>query len=558
MNLKVYYRNLSSRIASQWTILAIDLCLVTVSMLLACVLHFVVSSRAYGAPLYAWMALLSLSCNLCFFSIFRTYVGVIRYSSFVDVYRVFMSLTLSYGLLGAGNFCWSALGLGETLPNGIVFIAYIFNFIFMVCLRILVKMVHEVLSFDGRHSVNVFIYGFRGTGVNIAKSMRVSKNNHYRVCGFISDEPWMIGKYAMGCRIYANDAMLFEHLRRRSVQTVVVTPDKLAELESSGVMEKMRQQDIHVMTVPPLSNCMNDGAIKDIRIEDWLRRGPVRTDMRKIAAYVEGHRILVTGAAGAVGREIVRQLAALNPYRLILVDQAESPLYDVQLELSDHWKNLEVKVQVADVANYSRMDAIFRQNMPQLVFHAAAYKDIAMLEDYVAEAVEVNVRGAKNVVDLALKYRVYQCMMVSTAHALSPVHAMGYSKRLAEIYTLGLSRKRRQGRGGTRLLTVRFADAYPENPRSLITLQEACSFILEIGSFGLNGGVYVFDDESARETEATCHEKVRKSREDVPGVDGACRLIDALVEKCGMEEPLSISGEMKRIVLLAAGGAAEA
>ena len=403
MNLKIYYKNLSSRIASKWTILAIDICLIMISMLLACILQLGVSSIIYKMSLYVWMIFFSLFCNLCFFSVFHTYVGVIRFSSFVDIYRVFISLTLSYGVLGVGNFCWSAFGLGETLPSGIIFIAYILNFIFMACLRILVKMLHEVLSFDIRHCVNVFIYGFRGTGVNIAKSMRVSRNNHYRVCGFISDEPWMIGKHTMGCRVYANDKMLFEHLKRKNVRTIIASPDKLVDLEQSGIVAQMLAQDIHVMTVPPLSDCLDDGIIKDIHIEDWLRREPIQVDIRKIAAYVEGHRILITGAAGTVGREIVRQLAALNPYQLILVDQAESPLYDIQLELSDHWKNLEVRVLVADVTNYTRMEAIFRECMPQLVFHAAAYKHVAMLEDYASEAIQVNILGTKTVAGFVCK-----------------------------------------------------------------------------------------------------------------------------------------------------------
>lgn len=548
MNLKIYYKNLSSRIASKWTILAIDICLVVISMLLACVFQYGVSSVAYKMSLYVWMVFFSLFCNLCFFSAFYTYVGIIRFSSFVDIYRVFVSLTVSYGILGIGNFCWSAFELGETLPNGIIFIAYILNFMFMVCLRILVKMLHETLSFDKRHCVNVFIYGFRGAGVNIAKSLRVSKNNHYRVCGFISDEPWMIGKHTMGCRVYANDDCLFECLKKKNVHTVIISPDKLADLESSGIMELLMAQGIHVMTVPPLSDCMNDGIIKDIHIEDWLRREPIHIDIRKIAAYVEGHRILITGAAGTVGKEIVRQLAALNPYQLILVDQAESPLYDIQLELSDCWKNLDVRVLVADVANYSRMESIFRQYKPQLVFHAAAYKNISMLEDYVAEAVQVNISGTKHITDLAVKYNVGKCMLISTNHALAPAHVMGYTKRMAELYFLGVSQKLAQENYATHLFIIRFADVYPDAPRSTMTLSEACQLILEIGNLGENGRIYVFGDGAARETEPTCYEKVKRSKEVMPEADLVCRRIASLVENCEAIEPLTIISEMKKII----------
>lgn len=548
MNLRIYYKNFSSRIASRWTILAIDVCLVMISMLLACILQLGISSIVYKMSLYVWMIFFSLICNLCFFSVFCTYVGVIRFSSFVDIYRVFISLTISYGILGIGNFCWSVFGLGETLPNGIIFIAYILNFTFMVCLRILVKMLHEALSFDNRHCVNVFIYGFRGTGVNIAKSMRVNRNNHYRVCGFISDEPWMIGKHTMGCRVYANDDTLFGHLKKKNVQTIVVAPDKLADLESSGTTRRMLAEDINVMTVPPLSDCLNDGIIKDIHIEDWLRREAIQVDIRKIAAYVEGHRVMITGAAGAVGQEIVRQLAALNPYQLILVDQAESPLYDIQLELSDNWKNLEVRVLVADVANYSRIEAIFKQYMPQLVFHAASYKNISMLNDYVTEAVQVNVAGTKNVVELAMKYRVCKFVMISTDHAFSPVHVMGYSKRVAEIYIQALSQKIAKEGFATKLFIIRFADVYPDAPRSLMTLSEACQLILEVGSLGENGDVYVFEDEAVSDVESTCCAKVKRSKETIAGTDTVCKQVTSLVENCESCEALTIINEMKKII----------
>lgn len=548
MNLKVYYKNLSSRIASKWTILAVDACLVVISMLLACVFQWGVLFVVYKTSLYLWMIGLSLICNLCFFSIFHTYVGVIRFSSFVDIYRVFISLTLSYGTLGIGNFCWSAFGLGETLPNGVVFIAYIFNFMFMVCLRILVKMSHEILSFDNRHCVKVFIYGFRGTGVNIAKSMRVNRNNHYRVCGFISDEPWMIGKHTMGCRIYANDDALFGYMRKKDVHTIIVAPDKLTDLESSGRMKQMLMEDIHVMTVPPLSDCWDDGAIKDIHIEDWLRREAIHVDIREIAGYVEGRRILVTGAAGAVGREIVRQLAALNPYQLILVDQSESPLYDIQLELSDHWKNLEVRVLVADVVNYSRLESIFRQYMPQLVFHAAAYKEISLLEDYVAEAVLVNVVGTKNIAELAVKYDVCKCVMISTGHALVPTNAMGYSKRLAEMYMQGLSRQIIEKELSTKLFVIRFFEVFPDDPRSLMTLSEACQLILEIGNIGENGEIYVFQDEAAHETQDTCYEKVKRSKESIAESDMLCSQITSLAQCCELCDRLTIINEMKKII----------
>ena len=182
---------------------------------------------------------------------------------------------------------------------------------------------------------------------------------------------------------------------------------------------------------------------------------------------------MVTGAAGTIGRGIVRQLAALNPYRLILVDQAESPLYDVQLELSDHWKNLDVRVLVADVANRTRMEAIFRETQPQVVFHAAAYKQPQLMEDYVSEALQTNLLGTINVADLALQYKAGRMILISTDKAAHPVRAVEYSKRLSEIYVQSLGQKvQAEETGGSKLMVVRFGDVYPEDPHSLMTFDQ--------------------------------------------------------------------------------------
>ena len=463
MNLRIYYKYLSSRIASKWTVLLVDVIIVVISMLSACFLQYRLSSVSYEISLYVWLTIWAVLCNICFFHILRTYVGVIRFSSFVDIYRVFWSLTISYVVLFLGNCCWSVSGLGETLPNSILFMAYMFTFSLMACMRIAVKMLYEAIAFDARHCVNVFIYGFHGTGVNVAKSLRVSRNNHYRLRGFISDEPDMIGKHTMGCRVYPNDEQLFDRLKKKKVDTIIISPSKVSDLENSGMLDKLFSHDIHVMTVPPLSDCMDDGLIKDIQIEDWLRREPVQVDMRKITAHIEGRRVMVTGAAGAVGREIVRQLATLNPYQLILVDQAESPLYDVQLELSDHWKNLEVRVLVADVANRTRMEAIFEETRPQLVFHSAAYKHVQLMDDFVSEAIQTNISGTVNIADLAAKYRVSRMVMISAANARHPENAMEYSKRVAEIYVQSSDCRLKRDTGETDMFIVRLGEVYPTN-----------------------------------------------------------------------------------------------
>lgn len=548
MNLRIYYKYLSSRIASKWTVLLVDVIIVVISMLSACFLQYRLSSVSYEISLYVWLTIWAVLCNICFFHILRTYVGVIRFSSFVDIYRVFWSLTISYAVLFLGNYCWSVSGLGETLPNSILFIAYMFTFSLMACMRIAVKMLYEAIAFDARHCVNVFIYGFHGTGVNVAKSLRVSRNNHYRLRGFISDEPDMIGKHTMGCRVYPNDEQLFDRLKKKKVDTIIISPSKVSDLENSGMLDKLFSHDIHVMTVPPLSDCMDDGLIKDIQIEDWLRREPVQVDVRKITAHIEGRRVMVTGAAGAVGREIVRQLATLNPYQLILVDQAESPLYDVQLELSDHWKNLEVRVLVADVANRTRMEAIFEETRPQLVFHSAAYKHVQLMDDFVSEAIQTNISGTVNIADLAVKYRVSRMVMISAANARHPENAMEYSKRVAEIYVQSSDCRLKRDTGETDMFIVRLGEVYPTNTHCLITLSEACMLTLEVGVMGDGGEVYIVRGPGDGLLDSVISEKIKREKASVDDYEHVREEVLALVQHSYTEKKAILIGLMKKIV----------
>lgn len=548
MNVRVFYKKVSSQIAPRWFVLIIDLVLVLISVVLACMLQFGVSSVLHRISIYLWMLFFSFLCNTLYFSFFKTYVGILRFSSFIDIFRIFIALSFAYGTLAVGNFVWALLSGREMLPIGIVSMAYVLNFVLMIVLRIQVKMIHEILSFDSRRCVNVFIYGSQGVGVNIAKTMRVNCNNFYRVRGFISDDPRWVGKHAMGCRVYRNDSSLFEYLRKKRVHAIIISSDKLSELEMSGMINQLEACNIHIMTLPSFSDCLDDGIIKNVQLEDWLRRAPIQVDIREVASYIEGSRILITGAAGTVGMEIVRQLARCNPYQLILLDQAESPLYNVQLELSDFWKNLDVKVLVADVANTSRLDAIFNEYKPQLVFHAAAYKNISILEDCVIEAVHTNVLGTKNVVDLSIKYSVNQCLLVSTDQTLSPTHVMGYSKRLAEIYLQFASQQVAKEKIITKLVIARFEDVYPCDLSSLMTMPEACGLLLRIGNLSENGHVYSFS------THASTREGVLNYGEIVDATENntcqifVCEQISTLIQMANGMDPEDVVTRMRDII----------
>lgn len=523
MNIRLYYKYFSARITPKWVVLLIDVLLVVFSMFMAGTLQLGMPTMKTVFSLWASTTAFCVMANVLLFHLNRTYIGVIRYSSFVDIYRIFISLTAAYALVCLGNFLWGLDNARILLPTSMILTAYAINFSLMVCMRILVKMVHELMTFDRRHSVRVFIYGFKGTGVNVAKSLRVNRNNYFRLKGFISDDAGFIGKQAMGCRVYANDEGLLDVLIEHRVQAIIVSPEKVRRLETSGMIDRLIASDIRVLTVPPL-NEWKDGRIqsmeiKDIQIEDLLQREPIHVDIRRIASHIEGKRILVTGAAGSIGREIVRQIAALNPYLLILVDQAESPLHTVQLELFDNWRDVDARVLVADITNRTRMESIFKEYRPQFVLHAAAYKHVPMMEGNVSEAIQVNVLGTCIVADLAVKYNAGKFVMVSTDKAVNPTNVMGCSKRLAEIYVQSLSRKLALSRqdGQVKFITTRFGNVlgsngsviprfkqqierggpvtvtHPEVIRYFMTIPEACQLVLEAGSMGEGGEIYIFD-----------------------------------------------------------------
>lgn len=523
MNIRLYYKYLSSRIVPKWVVLFIDVFFVVFSLFLSGVLQFGLPAIQMGYPVWGETTLLCVVSNLIFFHLNRTYVGVVRYSSFIDIFRIFIALTLAYAMACVGVILWSLWSEVPVLPVSVILMAYVINFSIMVCMRILVKMIHELMTFDRRHSVRVFIYGSKGSGVNIAKSLRVNRNNYFRLKGFISDDSGYIGKQTMGCRVYANDDELLDVLIERRIQAIIISPEKVQQLETSGMLDRLIASDIHVLTVPPLNDWRGERIqgmqIKDIQIEDLLQRDPIQIDLRRISSHIEGKRILVTGAAGSIGREIVRQVAALNPYHIILVDQAETPLHEVQLELLDNWRDVDAKVVVADITNQTRMESLFKEYTPQYVLHAAAYKHVPMMEDNVSEAIQVNVLGTCIMADLAVKYKVEKFVMISTDKAVNPTNVMGCSKRLAEIYVQSLSNKLalEKNVSHVRFITTRFGNVlgsngsviprfkqqiekggpvtvtHPEVIRYFMTIPEACQLVLEAGSMGEGGEIYIFD-----------------------------------------------------------------
>ena len=512
----------SSKVLPSWTILLIDICIVLASVLLGFLLRFSAAELGQNAQLLQTTMGLTILVSLLFFRLFHTYSNVLRLSSFKDVMNIFVALVISY-LVSSAITLFTQLVFHFTLANySILAISFGIMFVLMAAMRMTIKMVFDSLNEEKTGSLNTFIYGTQEGGISIAKSIRAARPNKYHLKGFIADDPEMYGKVMMGVNVYPNDENLIDRIHEQNVEAVIVSPLKADALKDTDIADRMLRENISIFLAPEITEdwqgVQNHGQIRQVQIEDLLGRDPIKINMQKIASHLEGKRVLITGAAGSIGSEIMRQVALFNPYQLILVDQAETPLHDIRLELKSRWSNLEAPTIVADVANEQRMEAIFNQYRPEYVFHAAAYKHVPMMEDNVSEAVQNNILGTKVLADLSVKYGVQRFVMVSTDKAVNPSNVMGCSKRICEIYVQALARKIQKDKSApTQFITTRFGNVlgsngsviplfrrqienggpvtvtHPEIIRYFMTIPEACQLVLEAGSMGKGGEIFIFD-----------------------------------------------------------------
>ncbi|MBQ7554582.1 MAG: polysaccharide biosynthesis protein [Bacteroidaceae bacterium] len=514
---------ISERVLPIWCIFLLDVFIVAFSVLLAYLLRYSVDtiflpSSSLGKSML-WITLV----NIIFFRVFHTYANILRFSSFVDILHIFVSLTVSYLLLFIGCLITEVGFDFEFLPISTLIISYVISFAVMAGVRVVIKIIYEHLNFDGQHGTNVFIFGTREYGVDIAKSIRSKAHYKYRLKGFISSDPDFIGKIIMGVKVYPYDGSILANLIEKNIKSVIVTPYNMDKLKDSDFTEQLLANNIKILIIPNLSewNSSNSHGInqlKELQIEDLLQRDTIQIDMQKIASHLEGKRVMITGAAGSIGSEIVRQVASFNPFDLILIDQAETPLHDIRLELQSKWMEIKAETIVADISNASRMEEIFKDYRPQYVFHAAAYKHVPMMEDNASEAIQNNVAGTRILADLAVKYKTEKFVMISTDKAVNPSNVMGCSKRICEIYVQSLAKKlEKEGIKTTQFITTRFGNVlgsngsviplfrkqiekggpvtvtHPEIIRYFMTIPEACRLVLEAGSMGNGGEIFIFD-----------------------------------------------------------------
>lgn len=523
---KLWNWYLSANALPYWVILAIDIFICYFSGL------FVFWLYSHGALAWSYIALFSKTIliymifNLIGFRIFHTYSGIIRYSSFVDLQRVGLAMLSSLIVAEAMHYVIYYWDLDFIRLQGRQIAAmYLVATIGMMLFRIVVKSLYDVL-FNTGGGMRTLIYGVKDGGIGLAKSIRSSKPNKFTLKGFIAHDSTFKGRILMGEKVYIVDDDLAEIIRELKIKAVLVSPlqnehfrddQKLQDvLLSQGVQIFMSEGEKEWSQDDDYSNVQ----LKEISIEDLLPRDQIRVDMDSIGALLRGKKIMITGSAGSIGSEMVRQIAIYNPAELILIDQAETPQHNIRLMMHFEWPNITAHTIVASIANADRMDKIFQTYKPDYVFHAAAYKHVPMMENNPSESIQNNVWGTKVIADLSVKYGVKKFVMISTDKAVNPTNVMGCSKRICEIYCQSLNKminEQANGKPVTQFVTTRFGNVLGSNGsviplfekqikaggpvtvtdpkiiRFFMLIPEACKLVLEAGTRGSGGEIFVFD-----------------------------------------------------------------
>ena len=471
--------------------------------------------------------IVSLLVFLISFFAFHTYKGILRYSSFVDLNRLAYSVATSCAIVCLLH----QMQVHDIFVPDLYFprfkgavLIFILATSTMWALRVFVKTFHDSLR-NIVHAKRVFIYGCQTGGIALAKSVLNSVDETYRIAGFVSEDPTFEGTRLLGIPVYYDNEDLVQHMIEKKVSVLFVSPIKSLHFTNrSSLIDRLLAARIKIMMIPQAQEWdgkseLTHQLLREVEIEDLLPREKIEIDMEAIGKMLRDKCILITGAAGSIGSEIARQVAPFRPSHLILIDQAETPMHDVRLFMAQSHRDLHVETIVTSICNQEHMEKIFAQYRPEYVFHAAAYKHVPMMEDNPAEAVQNNVYGTRVIADLAAKYGTRKFVMISTDKAVNPTNVMGCSKRICEIYCQSLNKAIAEGKvkGITQFVTTRFGNVlgsngsviplfkqqirnggpltvtHPDIIRFFMLIPEACKLVLEAGTMGNGGEIFVFD-----------------------------------------------------------------
>ena len=456
------------------------------------------------------------------FRIFHTYDGILRYSSFVDLQKVFYAVLCGAILtLASYNALLDINYFHRLLVNykGIV-LASLLSTLLLWAVRVIVKTVFDV-SLADYNIKNAFIYGINDGGIGLAKQIRNAKPMKFKLLGFISDDESNRNMHLMGCKVYALEENIIKTMNKNNIKVLLVSPAAIKQFrDNKKFQDKLLAADIKIY-IPTTKEWNVDEVqqLKEVSIEDLLPRDEISIDMESVGMMLRGKRIMITGSAGSIGSEMVRQISEYNPSEMVLIDSAETPQHDIRLMMAKQYPYIKAETIVTTICSKSRMEHIFETYRPDYVFHAAAYKHVPMMENNPCESIQNNVYGTKILADLSVKYGVKKFVMISTDKAVNPTNVMGCSKRICEIYVQSLNQAIKDGiiKGETQFVTTRFGNVLGSNGsviplfkrqiknggpvtvtdpniiRYFMLIPEACELVLEAGTKGNGGEIFVFD-----------------------------------------------------------------
>lgn len=502
----------------RWSILFIDTFVCALALSLAFFIRFyfdsVMSVEDKANLPYDFLIVLSIRFVSFYFS--KTYKGVVRYTSTRDTTRIFLVILSGSTLLFILNYVSLNFVLGYYfIPNSVIIIDALVTLFVMISSRLAVKALYFEIKNPAKEKMNVIIYGAGEAGIITKRTLDRDAAIKYKVVAFIDDDVEKLGRSLEGIFIYPQ-SKLPELIKENEIELVIISIQKISPKKKNEITDVCLENNIRVLTVPPVTNWINGelsfNQIKSIKIEDLLERDPIKLDDDIINAELKDKIILITGAAGSIGSELARQCANYKPKKLYLLDQAESPLHELDLEFFERFKDISFEVVMADVRNNERMRHVFNSFKPQIVFHAAAYKHVPMMENNPSESIFTNILGTKNTADLANEFNVERFVFVSTDKAVNPTNVMGASKRISEIYIQSLGKKSK-----TKFITTRFGNVlgsngsviprfkkqiedggpititHPDITRYFMTIPEASQLVLEAASIGKGGEIFVFN-----------------------------------------------------------------
>ena len=456
------------------------------------------------------------------FRMFHTYDGILRYSSFVDLQKVFYAVTVGavLSVLTKNMLLNTQLFPRVEIQYRNIILGSLISILILWAIRVIAKTVFDV-SLSDYNIKNTFIYGVKEGGIGLAKQIKNDKPMKFKLMGFISDDVEIKHHHLMGAKIYALDKNTIKVMRDNKISTLLVSPGAINNLRADKeFQDAILAEGIRIyMPTTQEWNADQQQQLKEVSIEDLLPRDEISIDMESVGAMLHGKRILITGSAGSIGSEMVRQIAKYSPAELILIDSAETPQHDIRLMMAKQFPEIKAETIVTTICSKSRMEHIFKTYQPDYVFHAAAYKHVPMMENNPCESIQNNVYGTKILADLAVKYGVKKFVMISTDKAVNPTNVMGCSKRICEIYVQSLNQAIKEGvvKGETQFVTTRFGNVLGSNGsviplfkrqirnggpvtvtdpniiRYFMLIPEACELVLEAGTKGNGGEIFVFD-----------------------------------------------------------------